>query len=228
MDIIVDVANVMGSRPDGWWRDRAGAAQRLYEQIVALAAGAGPAERQNSESDQYFLVLEGQAKAAEALETPRVQVIRAPHSGDDAIVTLVRSIPDEVIVVTADRELRRRCEEAGAIVHGPRWLMHLLQLRNLVINPTTVRKLRRRELMPMIVVAIVLIVLLAGLLYALDRALKVLARGKRRRTNAERLFAAASVAEEKEKKRRAAEEGSAALTSVMPAIADEKGPRKVA
>jgi 8-oxo-dGTP diphosphatase len=37
--IVVDVANVMGSRPDGWWRDRAGAAVRLHAQIARLAAG---------------------------------------------------------------------------------------------------------------------------------------------------------------------------------------------
>ena len=36
--IVVDVANVMGSRPDGWWRDRAGAAVRLHAEIVRLAA----------------------------------------------------------------------------------------------------------------------------------------------------------------------------------------------
>jgi len=36
--IVVDVANVMGSRPDGWWRDRAGAAVRLHDQIAQLAA----------------------------------------------------------------------------------------------------------------------------------------------------------------------------------------------
>jgi len=36
--IIVDVANVMGSRPDGWWRDRAGAAVRLHDQVARLAA----------------------------------------------------------------------------------------------------------------------------------------------------------------------------------------------
>jgi 8-oxo-dGTP diphosphatase len=36
--IVVDVANVMGSRPDGWWRDRAGAAVRLHAQIARLAA----------------------------------------------------------------------------------------------------------------------------------------------------------------------------------------------
>jgi hypothetical protein len=35
--IVVDVANVMGSRPDGWWRDRAGAAVRLHADIVRLA-----------------------------------------------------------------------------------------------------------------------------------------------------------------------------------------------
>jgi 8-oxo-dGTP diphosphatase len=35
---VVDVANVMGSRPDGWWRDRAGAAVRLYTELAALAA----------------------------------------------------------------------------------------------------------------------------------------------------------------------------------------------
>ena len=38
MTIVVDVANVMGSRPDGWWRDRAGAAVRLHAQIARLAA----------------------------------------------------------------------------------------------------------------------------------------------------------------------------------------------
>ena len=80
----------------------------------------------------------------------------------------------------------------------------------------------------MIVVAIVGIVLLACLLYALDRALKAVVRGKRRRGAAERLFAAVSVAEEKEKTRRDAEQKSTALTSVMPAILEDKGPRKVA
>src|ERR1700745_1082215 len=36
--IVVDVANVMGSRPDGWWRDRAGAAVRLHAEMARLAA----------------------------------------------------------------------------------------------------------------------------------------------------------------------------------------------
>jgi hypothetical protein len=82
----------------------------------------------------------------------------------------------------------------------------------------------------MLVVAILVIVVLACLLYALDRALKALVRGRRRRTAAERLYAAAAGAEEREKKRRAAQESREALTSVIPGIKPEEddGPRKVA
>jgi hypothetical protein len=219
--VIVDAANVIGSRPDGWWRDRAGAAQRLYQSLVELTEG--------SESDHFFLVLEGQAKAAPAPETPRLSVIRAPGSGDDTIADLARSLSGDRVVVTADRELRARCEAEGAIVHGPRWLVHQLPLVSLVLVPPLSAKLRL-ELMPMLVLAVVVIVVIACALYALDRALKALVRGRRRRTAAERLYAAAAGAEEKEKKRRAAEEGSAALTSVMPRIKTEEddGPRKVA
>jgi 8-oxo-dGTP diphosphatase len=82
------------------------------------------------------MVLEGAAKAAAdrigADRSSRVRVVQAAGSGDDAIVALVRQLPgppdsrDRVIVVTADRELRRRCETAGAEVLGPGWLWGLL------------------------------------------------------------------------------------------------------
>lgn len=221
MIVIVDAANVIGSRPDGWWRDRAGAARRLYESVARLA--------ESSESDHFFLVLEGQAKAADTPDTSRLTVVRAPGSGDETIVDLVRSTSGDRVVVTADRELRERCESEGAIVHGPRWLVHQLRLRSLVlVSPPSASS--AWELMLMLVLAVVVIVVLACLLYALDRFLKALVRGRRRRSAAERLYAAAAGAEEKEKKRRAAEEGSAALTSVMPRIKTEEddGPRKVA
>jgi selenocysteine lyase/cysteine desulfurase len=39
--LLVDAANVVGSRPDGWWRDRAGATARLLARLAALR---GPAE----------------------------------------------------------------------------------------------------------------------------------------------------------------------------------------
>ncbi len=64
--IVVDVANVMGSRPDGWWRDRAGAAARMHADIVRLAASgrATPLPDDNAVAPGFVLVLEGAAKAA--------------------------------------------------------------------------------------------------------------------------------------------------------------------
>jgi 8-oxo-dGTP diphosphatase len=65
----VDVANVMGSRPDGWWRDRAGAAVRLYGEIARLAASGRlvlPGAAEPADDPEFVLVLEGAAKAAAA------------------------------------------------------------------------------------------------------------------------------------------------------------------
>jgi 8-oxo-dGTP diphosphatase len=71
--IIVDVANVMGSRPDGWWRDRAGAAVRLHADIAALAAKSAalaasghPILPDEPDPPRFIMVLEGAARAAAA------------------------------------------------------------------------------------------------------------------------------------------------------------------
>lgn len=118
MLIIVDAANVVGSVPDGWWRDRAGAAQRLRD---ALAA-AGPAVLPDADADaEIVLVVEGAARRVPAV--PGVGVIAAEGSGDDAIVQLCRQNPGrDTVVVTADRVLRDRVTELGARVVGPRAL----------------------------------------------------------------------------------------------------------
>jgi 8-oxo-dGTP diphosphatase len=128
----VDVANVMGSRPDGWWRDRAGAAVRLHDQIAALAASGRPVLPDETDPPGFVLVLEGAARAAAArigAEDPqaRVRVVQADGSGDDAIAALARELPGRRFVVTADRELRRRSVAAGAAVLGPGWLIGLLR-----------------------------------------------------------------------------------------------------
>jgi 8-oxo-dGTP diphosphatase len=126
----VDVANVMGSRPDGWWRDRAGAAVRLHAELTALAASGRPVLPGQTQPPEFVMVLEGAARAAAArvgAADDRVRVVRADGSGDDAIVALVRELPGRRVVVTADRELRRRCEAAGAEVAGPGWLLGLLR-----------------------------------------------------------------------------------------------------
>jgi len=136
--IIVDVANVMGSRPDGWWRDRAAAAARLHTEITALAAEGTALAAEGTASEtgppQFVMVLEGAARAAAARidvgrigPADRVRVVQADGSGDDAIVALVRELPGRRFVVTADRELRRRCEAAGATVLGPGWLLGLVR-----------------------------------------------------------------------------------------------------
>jgi predicted RNA-binding protein with PIN domain len=120
--LIVDGANVVGSRPDGWWRDRAGAARRLYEQLSAAELPA----------DEVVLVLEGAAKRGHpAAQEGGVHVVHAERSGDDAIVEEVMrqvAIGDgrEVIVVTADRLLRERVAAAGATTKGPAWLLDQL------------------------------------------------------------------------------------------------------
>jgi hypothetical protein len=115
MRIVVDGANVVGSVPDGWWRDRAGAATRLRD---ALAA-AGPGALADAPEDaELVLVVEGAARGVPAV--PGVHVISADHSGDDAIVDLVsREGTGDDVVVTADRGLRARLEPLGARVVGP-------------------------------------------------------------------------------------------------------------
>ncbi len=118
--MVVDGANVVGSRPDGWWRDRAGAAARLATEIVAaLDRGTLGAER-------VYLVLEGAAKAADVPPHPRLQVVRASADGDSAIVALVAALPgNTVTVVTADRDLRARLPSSQVI--GPAELLRHLR-----------------------------------------------------------------------------------------------------
>ena len=127
--MVVDVANVMGSRPDGWWRDRAGAAVRLHAQIAALAASGRPVLPDETDPPGFVLVLEGAARPAAARVDPaeRVQVVQADGSGDDAIADLARELPGRRFVVTADRELRQRCVAAGAAVLRPSWLIGQLR-----------------------------------------------------------------------------------------------------
>ena len=115
----MDAANVVGSRPDGWWRDRPGAAHRLHEQLVA-----------GLEGEEVVLVLEGAARAGQPVgQAGTVRTVHASGSGDDAIVAVAREQVAggrEVVVVTADRGLRTRVEAGGAEVESPSWLLQRL------------------------------------------------------------------------------------------------------
>ncbi|MFC8192121.1 hypothetical protein ACFUMH_10720 [Cellulomonas sp. NPDC057328] len=193
--LVVDAANVVGARPDGWWKDRAGAAARL---LGALAASV---DADAWDGRRVVVVLEGAARAAvkssghqasttlhpapvdqavhhsghagattphgspddEPLQRPGrpgptagqpvpddegvqrssrqagrtlhttptrgwpgVDVVLAERDGDSAIVEVVAAAEDDVVVVTSDRELRRRVKALGADVRGAGWLRDVL------------------------------------------------------------------------------------------------------
>lgn len=123
--VVVDAANVVGSVPDGWWRDRHGAAERVRDRLAALAASglperAGVPEWAVLPPVDIVLVVEGAARGVAPVEGVRVE--SAPGSGDDRIVAVVAAREPErpCLVVTADRGLRERVGALGAQVVGPR------------------------------------------------------------------------------------------------------------
>jgi len=117
--LVIDAANVVGSRPDGWWKDRAGAARRLHEQLMLADPGY----------DDVVLVLEGGAKAGvRAGRDGHVRTVHAKGHGDDTILEQARLAAQRgrVAVVTADRMLQARVQGVGAVALGPSWLLDLL------------------------------------------------------------------------------------------------------
>ena len=115
--LVVDGANVVGSRPDGWWKDRAGAARRLHEQLMTA----------DVPQDVVVLVLEGAAKGGVgAGRDAHLRTVHARGSGDDQIVAEAKAAAERgerVTVVTADRILMGRVEHHGALILSPSWLL---------------------------------------------------------------------------------------------------------
>lgn len=113
--LLVDGMNVVGARPDGWWRDRAGAGGRLLERLQRLVAATG---------DQVTLVLDRPLPGLDEGDHDGVRLLyarrRGPDAADDRIVEVVRADPDpaSLVVVTSDRELRRRVGQLHAEVRG--------------------------------------------------------------------------------------------------------------
>lgn len=115
--LVVDAANVVGATPDGWWKDRAGAAARLHERLLVA----------DIVHDQVVLVVEGQAKAGvRPGRDAHVRTVHAPRDGDAAIVKAAQEAAESgamVTVVTADRALAARVAGVGADVMSPSWLL---------------------------------------------------------------------------------------------------------
>jgi hypothetical protein len=121
--LLIDAANVVGSRPTGWWRDRAGAARTFVDQVTATVGSgnlAGP----------VVVVLEGKARdGVRAGTVADVTVVHASSSGDDTLIEVASAASDSLTLVTADRALRQRAEALGANVVGPSWLWQRMEER---------------------------------------------------------------------------------------------------
>jgi predicted RNA-binding protein with PIN domain len=110
---MVDASNVIGARPDGWWRDREAAARRLLDALRAFAAGG----------EDVVVVLDagppewaGQEGTLEVAIAPR----RGRDAADDEIARRLDADPDpgSIRVVTSDAALAARARERGAEVVG--------------------------------------------------------------------------------------------------------------
>jgi hypothetical protein len=125
--LLVDAANVVGSRPDGWWRDRAGATARLLRRLASLTGRELPAPGGGRVvCAEVVAVVEGAARGVDAPDG--VTLVRAEGSGDDALAAVAARLAAEgreQLVVTADRGLRARLPR-GVPVTGPGWLHRLL------------------------------------------------------------------------------------------------------
>ncbi|MEZ5074074.1 MAG: NYN domain-containing protein [Solirubrobacterales bacterium] len=121
--LIVDGMNVLGSRPDGWWRDRPAAMAGLTRRLDALAAAEGI---------EVCVVFDGRphrrvAAAAEAIEVGFAP--GGPDAADREIVARLRADddPGSIVVVTGDRRLRNSVKAAGATSVGAGELLRRLE-----------------------------------------------------------------------------------------------------
>ena len=118
--VLVDGNNVMGSRPDGWWRNRAEAADRLVADIAPVARSLGGA---------WTIVFDGPESRPIARPLEFLAVVHTGHvrrdGADDRIVELVAGLPDPTtaLVYTSDAGLRARAHALGAKVAGARVLL---------------------------------------------------------------------------------------------------------
>src|SRR3954447_5357353 len=118
--IVVGGNNVMGSRPDGWWKDRPGAVRRLVAQIGEWAA---------DRDEDVLVIFDG--SEPDGLEVPprlevRFATRRVRDAADDDIAAFAVGHDGPLRVVTSDRDLARRVGEHGAEVVGARHLLDQL------------------------------------------------------------------------------------------------------
>jgi predicted RNA-binding protein with PIN domain len=121
--------NVIGSRPDGWWKDRHGAMVALVDRLDRWASATGGAQGEN-----VTVVFE--RPPSTAIRSALIEVAHAPKAGansaDDEIVRLVQadSQPSEIRVVTSDKALTERVRSIGASVFRAEGFRDLIDPRD--------------------------------------------------------------------------------------------------
>jgi uncharacterized protein YaiI (UPF0178 family) len=110
---LVDGMNVIGTRPDGWWRDRGGAMRRLVEDLDAFAAG--------HPADEVAVVLDGRPRdVGPASHVDVAFAAGGRNAADHEIARRAAADSEDLVVVTSDRELADRVRAAGARVEPSR------------------------------------------------------------------------------------------------------------
>ena len=131
--VFVDGNNVMGSRPDGWWRDRAGAARRIVAEIIPLALGHGGV---------WTIVFDGKEPPRMPPSPECLIVVHTGHGrrdgADDRIVELVHERSDRAasLVYTSDAKLRTRVKSLGTQVMGSGVLLSQIATLRATMEPT--------------------------------------------------------------------------------------------
>ena len=131
----MDGNNVMGSRPDGWWRDRAGAARRLVAEIIPLALGHGGV---------WTIVFDGNEPPRMPPSPECLIVVHTGHGrrdgADDRIVELVHECSEGAasLVYTSDAKLRTRVKALGTQVMGSGTLLSQIATLRTTVEPTDI------------------------------------------------------------------------------------------
>lgn len=109
MRYFIDAMNVIGARPDGWWRDRTGAIRDLIDRLERWSA---------TEPGEITVVLERPMPITSTMITVAYAPAPAANSADDQIVRLVQAaVGDDIVVVTSDATLGDRVHALGAHIY---------------------------------------------------------------------------------------------------------------
>jgi hypothetical protein len=119
--VIVDAMNVIGSRPNGWWRDRDRAVRDLVSKLQQLAAADDVDLTAGIDGTPLAGLPEGMNDGVRLLYATK----RGPNAADDRIIAFIgdHEAPPSLSLITADRNLKQRAEALGALVGGPAMLL---------------------------------------------------------------------------------------------------------